>query len=161
MIIDSNITNQHKQLEQASCIPMSVELVLKLTNQVDSDYYEQQKNWHNKKKYGDFRDYNGETIKGLTFSHRFSPNDRGRNFSLDKLFDEISDEIRNQRFVIISLEVSQGWHNYVIYNQLSTGEFEAVTQGGVVIKNVKEQVNKMQGTDILIYRHDNDSAPHS
>lgn len=53
---------------------------------------------------------------------------------------------------MISLEVEGGnWHNYVIYNILPDGEFEAVAKGRNPenIRNVKEQVRKMQGTDIL------------
>jgi hypothetical protein len=53
---------------------------------------------------------------------------------------------------MISLAVEGGnWHNYVIYNILADAEFEAVTKGRKPekISNVKEQVRKMQGTDIL------------
>jgi hypothetical protein len=58
------------------------------------------------------------------------------------------------RYVIVSLAVEGGnWHNYVIYNRLVKGEFEAITKGRSPerIHDVRQRVQAMKGTDILTY----------
>jgi hypothetical protein len=53
-----NIIDAHKQLYGVSCIPSSVEMVLKLLGQVPVSYYDLQMQWQNKLD-GSFRDFDG------------------------------------------------------------------------------------------------------
>ena len=78
---------------------------------------------------------------------------RADQFPLSKLFDVIAGELANNRYVIIALAVPDGWHNYIVYDQLTNGEFKAVTVGREEqhIEDVKERVCRMKGSDILTY----------
>src|ERR1039457_6537280 len=104
------IADTHKQLYGMSCIPMSIELVLKLLGRVPSSYYELQTPWKEKAD-GNFRDFNGKTIEAVTFHQQF---DLGRNdqFPLAKLFETIERELKAGRFVIVSLTSGSRWHMY-------------------------------------------------
>jgi hypothetical protein len=75
------------------------------------------------------------------------------HFRLIQLFALIDDELASKRYVIISLNVPGGWHNYVIYNRLPNAEYEAVTkaQPSEHIADVRQRVINMGGTDILTY----------
>ena len=93
------------------------------------------------------------TFNDVRFAQRFpqSSHPRGSSFPFDDLFDVIERELAAKRYVIVSLATPPHYHNYVIYNRLPNGEFEAVTKGRDPknISNVKEQVHNMGGTDIL------------
>jgi hypothetical protein len=43
MKLDTTIVINHQQLDDFSCIPMAVELVLKLLSRVPADYYDLQR----------------------------------------------------------------------------------------------------------------------
>jgi hypothetical protein len=126
---DINIIHQHRQLELPSCIPSSVEMVLKLTRSVPTDYFELQQAWGNKLD-GNFRDFDGRTIAGLTFSQRFTQ-PRGRGFPLAKLFAAIDAELEQDRYVIIALRAGgpNSYHNWVIVQRSADGEYTAVSKG--------------------------------
>ena len=155
--LNEDVLAKHRQLESplgSLCIPMVVEFVLKLEGKIPSDDFRLQNNWKESQK-ANFSEFDGKAIEGLKFKRQFSE-PRGDKFPLDELFSTIEQELASRRYVMISLAVEGGnWHNYVIYNRLPNGEFEAVTKGRTPerIRNVKEQVLKMQGTDILTYEH--------
>jgi hypothetical protein len=151
MKLNRQVLTIHKQISPLSCIPMSVEFVLKLMGRVPLDYFELQKNWEVHSD-DNFDKFNGKTIAGLQFKRMFSLS-HNDNFPFNELFTAIEEELRNERYVIISLSVPEGWHNYVIYDQLPNGEFRAVTKGRVPdqIENVRKIVCEMKGTDILTY----------
>lgn len=149
---DLKIIDAHKQTYDASCIPSSVEMVLKLLGRVPSSYYQQQDAWKNKWD-GNFKDFDGKTIEGVTFHKQFGL-DRNDQFPLAKLFAAIDAELAAGRFVIISLASSAGWHMYLIHGKDKAGDFLAVSKAGdktIKQKGVKKIVTKMKGTDILTY----------
>ena len=146
---------KHRQLPSelgALCIPMSVEFVLKLENKISPEDFSLQDAWTESQD-ADFSRFDGQTINGLEFERQFA-SPRGDTFPLDELFSVIDEELDDDRYVIISLAVEGGnWHNYVIYNRLANGEYEAITKGRKPerINDVKRRVIDMKGTDILTY----------
>lgn len=162
---DRHIIDQHKQLYGMSCIPSSVEMLLKLTGRVPPSYYELQAQWKNKSD-GSFGDFNGRTIAGLIFHQRFTM-PRDDNFPLEALFEAIHRELEAGRFVIVGLAAGSGWHNWVIYDEDANGEFLAVSKGatGTIDElRVKEAIIRMKGTDIGTYElaptlNANDNGP--
>jgi len=134
---------------------MAVELVLKLVERAPSDYFELQTRWNNFKT-GTFANFDGQTINGATFHHKFSVAN-GRNFPPEKmkqLFDTIDHELQEDRYVVVSLASGNDWHNFVIYNQIAGGEYQAVSKAGSenwYRSDVKQKITEMTGTDILTY----------
>jgi hypothetical protein len=146
------IVDAHEQRFGMSCIPMSIEMVLKLLGKVPGSYYELQNPWKEKAD-GNFKDFDGKTIEGVTFHKQFGM-DRGPEFPLTKLFEAIDHELKAGRFVIVSLSSNTGWHMWVIYDEDASGDFLAVSKDGpktMEATHVKGIITKMQGTDILTY----------
>jgi len=151
MNFDKSIIDNHEQKYQLSCIPSAVEMVLKLLGKVGIDYYDLQESWKNKAN-GNFSDFDGKTIKNITFQKLFG-NQRCPNFPLQNLFIKIDEELNSDRFVIISLALNTSWHMFVVYDKFGD-EYKAFTKNWKetqYINNVKETVERMQGTDILVY----------
>ena len=136
---------------------MAVEFVLKLLGRIPLDYFDLQQDWINRPGgalgFNDFREFDGQTLYGVRFKSHYTPPVRGEAFLLEELFSVIDDELASRRYVIISLAVPGGWHNYVIHNRLSNAEYGAVTkaQNREQITNVRQRVTDMRGTDILTY----------
>jgi len=154
MQIDHQAVTQHKQLDNCSCIPMSVELVLKLLGRVPADYYALQQQWANRTD-GSFAAFDGRTLSGVRFKARFTLA-RDEQFPLDDLFRTIEAELNAGRFVIVSLQVPGGWHMFVIYAQLPSQEFRALSKfpGRTEVigcDRVRALIREMKGTDILTY----------
>jgi hypothetical protein len=163
---DKEIMRTHRQLTQFSCIPMVVELVLKLLGRVPPDFFELQKDWKDNK-LGTFADFHEREIKGVKFQHKFSV-DKGRGFSPEKmkeLFKTIDEELDNGRYVMISIAnpPGEGWHNFVIYDCNAHGEYDAVSKTfnpNLIVRDdtdtwrrsdIRKKVTEMTGTDILTY----------
>jgi TPR repeat protein len=149
---DREIIDAHEQKYAMSCIPSSVEMVLKLTGRVPGSYYEQQTAWKNKAD-GSFHNFDGKTIAGFTFHQQFIQA-HGRQFPLAALFETIDHELRAGRFVIIGLPAAGDTHDWVIYDEDASGEFLAVSKAGprtIENNHVKKTVTEMQGTDIGTY----------
>ncbi len=155
---DRNIVDEHKQLFDSSCIPMTIEMVLKLTKREPADYFKLQEAWKDKTD-GNFSDFDGRTISGLTFHKQFGL-PQNKDFPLNRLFETIEKELKAGRFVIVSLKSgANSWHMHVIYAVDADGDFLAITKAGskangsktVVVKHVKEIIKQMHGTDILTY----------
>lgn len=66
MILNSDIVNAHRQIDQWSCIPMAIEFILKLLGRMPPDSYELQKAWCNRSD-GDFGVFDGNLIHGVRF----------------------------------------------------------------------------------------------
>jgi len=153
--LDDKIVSQHQQLDDCSCIPMAVELVLKLLGRVPADFYGLQLEWHNRKD-GSFDAFDGRTISGVQFRLQFRL-PRDDRFPLDDLFLTIENELKAGRYVIVSLAMpGGGWHMFVIHERLPSGEFRAVSRvhgrtETLIIDQVREIVKGMNGTDILTY----------
>jgi hypothetical protein len=148
LIIDS-----HRQLYEMSCIPSSVEMVLKLLGRAPDSYYDLQTKWKDKAD-GSFIDFHEKTIQGVIFYQQFTM-PRNDNFPLAKLFDTIHNELTEGRFVIVGLASGEDFHNWVIYDEDLNGEFLAVSKSAketIYELNVKKVISKMNGTDIGTYR---------
>jgi len=146
------VVDAHEQRYGMSCIPMSIEMVLKLLGRVPVDYHELQTPWKEKAD-GNFRDFDGKTIKGVTFHQQFDLQ-RNDQFPLAKLFERIDAELKAGRFVIVSLASASGWHMYVIYDEDADGDFLAVSKSGkttIEEKHLKKIITNMRGTDIMTY----------
>src|SRR5208282_2939053 len=98
---DMQIADKHRQLYGMSCIPMSIELVLKLSGRVPSGFYGLQEAWKNKSN-GNFRDFDGRTIEGIALHKRFGMA-RGARFPIARLFNTIDRELKSGRYVVVSL----------------------------------------------------------
>ncbi len=149
---DVAIIDSHTQRYQMSCIPSSVEMVLKLLGRVPLSYYDLQNEWKNKSD-GSFKNFDRKTVNGVTFHLQFML-PRNDDFPLEQLFAVIHSELQQGRFVIVGLASGGGWHNWVIYDEDVNGEFLAVSKYDVKtmhIRNVKSVIRKMKGTDIGTY----------
>ena len=155
--LDPSVLAKHQQLSDYSCIPMSVEFVLKLLGKLPPEDFHFQKAWNDRKD-GNFSDFDEWTFDNVKFTKQF-PHPRNNGFPLDDLFSAIENELASGRYVIISLAVPSltnpgetDYHNYVIWNRLPNGEFEAITKSQTErINDVRERVRNMKGTDILTY----------
>lgn len=147
--------NKHEQIYSMSCIPSSVEMILKYNKKVPANYYELQNAWKDKSD-GTFANFNGKTIAGIRFTHRFNL-PRNDSFPYDKLYNTIDRELTAGRKVIISLQSGPGlWHMYVIESRKSSGDYMAYSRAykmadPLMIDNVKQCVKAMKGTDIMTY----------
>jgi TPR repeat protein len=150
---DRKIIDAHEQRYAMSCIPSSVEMVLKLLGRVPASYYEQQDAWKNKAD-GSFHNFDGKTIEGVTFYQKFTQA-HGTQFPLEELFAAIDSELEAGRYVIIGLPAGGDTHDWVIYDEDAKGEFLAVSKGGApTIENnhVRKTITDMKGTDIGVYK---------
>ncbi len=150
---DRAVIDAHEQRYDVSCIPSSVEMVLKLLKREPGSYYDLQTKWKNKND-GTFRNFDGKTFNGVTFHQQFALA-RNSDFPLAKLFDTIDSELQAGRFVIVSLANSGGWHMWVVYDKDADGEFLAVSKLGsetIEERHIKRVITQMQGTDIVTYK---------
>ncbi len=148
---DRRIIDAHEQRYSMSCIPSSVEMVLKLMGRVPGTYYEQQTAWKNKAD-GSFHNFDGKTIEGVTFHQQFTQEHNGQ--FLAELFATIDRELGAGRFVIVGLAAAGGTHDWVIYDEDANGDFLAVSKGwaGTIEDNhVRKTITEMGGTDIGTY----------
>ncbi|EEF60251.1 hypothetical protein [Pedosphaera parvula] len=149
---NAQIVDDHKQIYDMSCIPMSIEMVLKLLDRVPGSYYDLQNPWKNKMD-GNFSNFDSKTIEGVTFHKQYGLA-RNDKFPLTKLFETIDHELKAGRFVIVSLVSSSGWHMWVIYDEDADGDFLAVSKAGsetLKAVHVKKTIKDMKGTDIMTY----------
>jgi uncharacterized protein len=150
---DRKIVDAHDQRYMMSCIPSSVEMVLKLLGRVPASYYEQQDAWKNKAD-GSFHEFDGKTIEGVTFYQKFTQA-HGDQFPLAELFKAIDLELGAGRYVIVGLPFGDDTHDWVIYDEDAKGEFLAVSKGGqwtMENNHVWKTITDMKGTDIGVYK---------
>lgn len=142
----------HRQIYQMSCIPSSVEMVLKLEGRVPQSYHELQEVWKNKSD-GSFENFDGKTIEGVSFHRQFTMA-HNAEFPIEELFASIHAELAAGRYVIVCLPVGPGCHNFVIYDEDEDGEFLAVSKSGettIEERHVKAILRKKRGADIGTY----------
>jgi hypothetical protein len=159
----------HRQTTNVSCVPMSVECVLKLLKLMKLDDFSLQEDT---KKSGTsdwvrgFKYYG--TKSPVIFSREFLLKDEGINPDkgphfmknyFEPLFRRIDQELSLGRFVIISLKSGpMSTHNEVIFNKISDDEYQTLTfyhnvpDPAIHNHNLKERVRVMEGTDILTYK---------
>jgi hypothetical protein len=151
---DRRIIDAHEQRYNYSCIPSSVEMVLKLMGRVPLSYYGLQDAWRNKAD-GSFHDFDGKTFSRLTFHQQFTMA-RDSAFPLTNLFATIDRELKAGRFVIVGLPAGNDFHNWVIYDEDANGEFLAVSKfqkWTIQRRHVKRTITEMRGTDLGIYEY--------
>ena len=149
---DAKVIDAHEQRQASSCIPSSMEMVLKLLGRAPESYYDLQDAWQNRT-CGGFVDFDRKTIAGVTFHLQFALPSTPE-FPLAALFETIHRELSAGRFVIASLANSGGWHMWVIYDETVEGEFLAVSKDRrrtLWEPRAKEAIRKMQGTHICVY----------
>lgn len=174
MIVTVEDVLGHKQVFDNSCVPMSVELVLKLINMMPHDNFSFQNDnskighsdWIQKGFKYPFNEPQVEfkrEFKLMDYTQYKDKGDRGAHFFEDghfeKLFETIDKELDEGRYVIISLKSGENcYHMEVIYNKISDKKYETVTydNNGPSPKfyehNLRDRVEKMEGTDILTYK---------
>ena len=134
---------------------MAVELVLKLLGRMPVDSFDQQEQWQNRTD-GSFANYDNRVVNRLRFRCQFAL-PRDQNFPLENLFETITQELAEGRYVIASLVSPGGWHMFVIYDSTPQGEFKAITyihgeDCPSETENVREVIRGMSGADILTYK---------
>lgn len=156
MKLDLNgvVLNSHSQKYSNSCVPMGIELVLKLMGQAEKDYYELQDEKGDTPSWGG--DYDNKTIKGTLIKMNFDIL-RGTSFPLDDLFKTIYKEINAGRFVNCAWRKNSTdpYHAYVIYGY-EGAEFLAITKyhnnaAVFYIDDMKSKLTSIQGSDILTF----------
>lgn len=168
------VIQEHQQMYEKSCVPMSVEFVVKLVDPSQIFYYDEQHRFPDGTSWGG--NFNNRKINNITFYHLFT-NDR-HTYSLDPLFDKIKEELNNDHYVQLSLvsewkidtmgkfildgnghKIPNCFHCWVVFQYDETGEFHGVTKyfnnqqpkQPSYTFNIREQLIEMGGTDILTY----------
>jgi hypothetical protein len=150
-----SVASKHKQIYDMSCIPMSVEMLLKYNDCVAPTYYRLQDSWKNKVD-GTFENFDGRIVACLKFKHQFNVQ-RGNDFPFKQLFKTIDTELSAGRKVIVSLPSGLNlWHMYVIDKKMAQGDYVAFSRyyndNKVIRKDdVKKSIYNCEGTDILTY----------
>jgi hypothetical protein len=166
LLLRPYVINGHIQKYPESCIPMSVEFLVKLVDPTQLNFYDEQDKFPKGPPNGG-NYYDGKIINNLEFKHQFNIN-RGRNFPLNNLFKTIKDEIDQSRYVQLSLEsyvdkdvngkiTFRGHHCWVVYGYDSSDNFLGVSrlhgQNQPIFKStIKQEIISMGGTDIITYR---------
>lgn len=152
--LDANIIKNHKQKYANSCVPMAIELVLKLNKVVTMSYYDLQKEKKNFPR--GFSEFDGKTINNVKISLDFKIN-RDQNFPLEDLFNKIQKELDKGRYVTCAWkdELMQSYHAYVIYGY-EDDEFLALTTDFgrseyEYITDMKTRLKDIYGSDILTF----------
>jgi hypothetical protein len=151
---DRGIVDAHRQLYGFSCIPSSVEIVLKLTRRVPLTFHGLQHEWRDKTD-GCFDHFDGRTIAGVTFHRKYAMT-RCAMFPFKGLFAAVDAELAEGRPVIVGLENDNhdGYHNWVIVEKLPDGEYRAWSKAWfqtIELTDVKRRIIEMGGTDIGTY----------
>jgi hypothetical protein len=160
----------HEQIEGNSCVPMSVELVLKLEGEMQPDDFSLQ---NDKTKIG-----NSEWIKNprfeypsrnpkIRFDREFMNKDVGKQDHTDEALAEnleptletIDNELEAGRYPIISVKSGPSTtHNIVIYGKVDDSNYNTITfhhNHGVLdqVENIRQKIIERKGTDILTYKY--------
>ncbi len=165
--LNQTIVRGHQQLYPDSCVPMSVEFVVKLVDPTQLQYYDQQHQYPNGTIGG--QHYNNQILNNIQFTHLYpqSSHPRGQNFPLPELFRIMKYEIDHNRFVQLGLKsgviidlngVVTGtlYHGWVVYGYDNQGEFLGVTRyhhhnNPIFSQTIRQDITTLQGTDILIW----------
>lgn len=166
MLLNKQAIQFHQQIHPLSCIPMSIECVLKMLGIMPINNFDLQKDEskHLRNQWLQNVVFRGPDSKGVTFTNEYpqfghSRNDENMRLYFDELFHTIDDELSCNRYVIISLSTGPNqWHMVIVYDKLDESNYDTVTfnYGEVgpqlLRENLKERVRKMKGTDILTYK---------
>lgn len=152
--LNKEVLGNHIQRYQKSCVPMAIELVLKLMGVVDLNYYDLQDEKKNTSRGGE--DFDKRIINNIQISIEFNFH-RGTKFPLEELFKKIKSELDGGNFVNCAVKPpeSRTFHAYTIYGY-SDDEFLAIStdfnQGFEYIQDMKTRLINEQGSDILTFK---------
>jgi len=152
--LDQDVLDNHIQKYPNSCVPMCIELVLKLMGKVGVDYYELQDEKGDIPRWGG--EYDKKIIHDTQITMEFNKL-RGPGFPLNDLFDKICQEIDAGRFVNCAWRPSGSvnYHAFVIYGYegdeiLSLTKYYNNNQIDF-INDMKTKLINIQGSDILTF----------
>ena len=152
--LNDDVLNQHIQKYARSCVPMGIELTLKLMGQMKVDCYELQDERGNVSRWGG--DYDNRIITGVEIRMEFNI-PRGANFPIEDMFQRIRSELDSGRYVNCAWrENNQGeYHAFVIYGY-EGDEFLAITKHFNdarihYIDDMGSRLRNIQGSDILTF----------
>lgn len=155
LTLNEEVLKNHKQKYANSCVPMAIELVLKLMGKMDIDDYSLQDEKGDKSRGG--IDYNLKIKNGVEISLDFDIL-RGPTFPLEQLFEKITQELDEGRFVNCACrdKVWQNFHAYVIYGY-QDDEFLAISTDlnlpeVYFIDNMKSRLKDNKGSDLLTFK---------
>lgn len=169
MQIDRSILNNHRQLYRTSCVPSTVEMLLKIEGIIDpSSFMLQEKYGDNNPRSGD--DFDNKCFPGTNKTIKFH---KVLLPCLEQIFARIDSELNAGRCVLIPLKTSeegQPWmcHQHILYDFSPTGEYKTFTRlfgfADIIpidnartrfINNFKEMesrpIDSRNGTDFLTY----------
>ncbi len=172
MSLDIQKATGHQQILPDSCIPMSVELVLKLTGLMSQDDFSLQ---NDPKKVGtsdwvknpQFQ-YPTDNPK-VIFNREYLNKDIGKPDHTDEALAEnleptlttIDTELENGRYPIISVRSGPNTtHNIVIYGKIDDDSYKTITfhYGHGVLdqpENIRQKITERKGTDLITYKFTN------
>lgn len=150
----------HCQKYNNSCTASAIELVLKLLGEKPCNYYELQD------EKGDvcrgFDQFDNRVIGKVRFEAKYNPPNRNNSIwhqQKDNFYRFIDSELENGKYVILSLSLLQfngNYHTFIIYPPKANNEYNAIAiyRCNPIfqrISNVKEEIDRIYGTDIMIY----------
>jgi hypothetical protein len=153
--LEKIVINNHKQKYPNSCVPMSIELALKLMGRVDVEYYELQD--EKKDISRTFSEFDEIIVNNTLMLIEFTIS-RGLYFPLEDLFKRIQEELDQKKFVICAWknDSMNYYHAYVIYGN-EKEEFLAITtdfgnREFEYIKDMSTRLKDIKGSDILTFK---------
>lgn len=123
MAFITSIIDQHKQLFLNSCVPSSIEMVLKTLGRLRPQEYPEQNRYDNRTNLG-FGIYDDVTVEGVSF-HLVIGN-------LAALLTRIDTELAEGKMPIISLRNPSGFHMWLVYERDANGLYKAFSKSAPV-----------------------------
>lgn len=152
--LDADVLRNHIQKYSKSCVPMGIELALKLMGQAEINYYEIQDEKGDNPSSG--WDFNGKIYRGTRVNQEF-PIVRGATFPLDDLFNRIIEELNAGGYVHCAWKEhpTDPYHAFIIYGY-EGDELLAVTKyhnnsNVRYVNDMKRKLTDIQGSDILTF----------
>lgn len=169
MQLNKNLIKGHKQVTHDSCVPMSVELVLKLEGLMPINDFSFQ---NDSPKIGNSHWVKNPRLKypdispKVIFDREFMNSDLGLPEHTDEALannlgptlKRIDEELEAGRYVIISVKSGPTTtHNIVVYNKIDNSNYDTVTfhhtsdDPLIQSENLREKIIERKGTDIITY----------
>ena len=151
MIPNQAILKQHKQIHEDSCIPMSVEYVLKELQIVPINFFDYQKDDSKHKVLPVWVEQIHK--EKIVFK-------REVGLASNEILNRVDTELEVGHMVIISLQwAPQKWHMYVIVEKRGKdGNYNVVTstpgssESWIEVKDLECRIPKMNGVDLITYQ---------
>ena len=155
-INNEEILIYHEQKNENSCVPMSVEFMLKLAGVIPLGFYNFQYGLDTvRSEFGSGEEYNEKKV-GKVVLKQLVNQPRG-SYQVSDLIEYIKEELDADRYVQIALDNGAGgYHCWVVWGYVDDTMY-AITKYfnqryPVIIDNVTSRLRALGGSDILIYR---------